>query len=149
MTGIAAIHHPLRNVDAGAGDIHPIVHISDLIDGAAVRTHPETKSRIILQEPTDFQGAVHRFLQALEKDQRHPVSRGDGNELAMRLAPLELRGFPHELVELLHDLALLVDEQFRVTDHVHEQHMRDLEVKMRFLNVWHLYGLLYLNQVSA
>jgi len=34
------------------------------------------------------------------------------------IARLKLRGFPHHLIELLHYLALLVDEQFRITNHV-------------------------------
>ena len=85
----------------------------------------------------------------MEKDQCHPVAGGNGNELAIRLARLKLRRFPHELIELLHDLALLIHEQFRITDHVHEQDVRDLEMKMRFLDVRHLTTLFYLNRFSG
>ena len=94
------------------------------------------------QCPGNFQRALHRFLQALEKDQRHPVAGRNGNKLAISLAGLKLRSFAHQLIKLLHDLALLIDEQFRITNHVHEQNVRDLEMKMRFLDVRH-FGLPY------
>ena len=40
VTGITAIHHALRDVDSGAGDISLLVQVTDLIDRAAVNTHP-------------------------------------------------------------------------------------------------------------
>jgi hypothetical protein len=95
-----------------------------------------------------LQRALHRFLQALEKDQCHPVAGGNGNELAIGLARLKLRRFAHELIELLHHFALLVDEQFRITDYVHEQDVRDFEMKMWFLDVRHLGYLFYLNRFT-
>ena len=33
VPGIAAIHHPLRDVDPGAGEIGPLVHIDDPLTG--------------------------------------------------------------------------------------------------------------------
>jgi hypothetical protein len=67
-----------------------------------------------------------------KKTRRHPVTRGNGNELPIGFAGLKLRGFPHHLIELLDDLALLVHEQFRITDHIHEQDVSNGEVSIRF-----------------
>ena len=75
---------------------------------------------------------MHRFLNALEKDQSHAVSRRNGNKLAAGFAALELRRSAHELIELLHHLALLVDQQFRITHHVHEQNVRDRQMRADF-----------------
>jgi hypothetical protein len=44
----------------------------------------------------------------------------------------ELRRLAHHLIKLLHRFALLVDEQLRVTHHVDEQDVRDLEVRIGF-----------------
>ncbi len=38
---IAAIHHPLRHVDPGPGDIHTIVDINDFVYRAAVNAHAQ------------------------------------------------------------------------------------------------------------
>ena len=40
VTRIAAIHDALRDVNPGTGDVRPVVDIFDLIDRAAVHTHP-------------------------------------------------------------------------------------------------------------
>ncbi len=112
MSSIATIHHPLRNVDAHPGHIRPLVHIFNLIDRPTVHTHAQTQTRIIFQYPANFQRTLHRLLRTLEKNQRHPVARRNGNEFAARLARTELRGFAHDLIELVHDFTLLIDEQF-------------------------------------
>ena len=41
VAGIAAIHHPLRHVDTGAGDIGAPVYIDYPADRAAVHTHAQ------------------------------------------------------------------------------------------------------------
>src|SRR6266567_343522 len=102
-----------------------------------MHAHAQPNTRIVFQQPAHFQRALHRFLQTLEKDQRHPVTGWNGNELPIGLARLELCGFPYQLIELLHDLTLLIDEKFRITNYVNEQDVRDLEMKMRFLDVRH------------
>ena len=40
VSGIAAIHDSLGHVDSGAGHVGPVVDIFNLIDRAAVHTHP-------------------------------------------------------------------------------------------------------------
>ena len=41
VPGIAAIHHSLRQVDPGAGDVFSLVHIHYFIYRAAVNPHPQ------------------------------------------------------------------------------------------------------------
>ena len=48
VTGVAAIHHPLRDVDARAGNVGLFVQINDFIDRAAVNAHPDMKFGMIL-----------------------------------------------------------------------------------------------------
>ena len=111
MTGIAAIHHPLRDIDPRARYIRPVVNIPDLVDRTAVRAHSQPQTRIVFQQPADFQRTLHRLLRTFEKDQRHPIAGRNGNEFSPRVALAELRSFAHDLIELVHHLSLLVDEQ--------------------------------------
>src|SRR2546430_1592994 len=39
VAGIAAIHHALGDIDAGAGDVRLFVQVSDVIDRSAVDSH--------------------------------------------------------------------------------------------------------------
>src|SRR6266480_6207582 len=39
MSGIAAIHYPLRHVDSGSRYVGAVIHIADLIDRATVNAH--------------------------------------------------------------------------------------------------------------
>ena len=41
VPGVAAIHHPLRHVEAGTGEIGLTVHIDHAADRAAVHAHPK------------------------------------------------------------------------------------------------------------
>jgi hypothetical protein len=47
VSGIAAIHHPLGDVNSGTGHVRPVVDIFNLIDRAAVHAHAESKARIV------------------------------------------------------------------------------------------------------
>src|SRR4030095_1696917 len=48
VVGVAAIHHPLRNVDPGTGDVHCVIHVTDLINRPAVNSHSQTEARRFL-----------------------------------------------------------------------------------------------------
>jgi hypothetical protein len=47
VTGIATIHHPLRDVYPSASDVCPIIDIGNLIDRSAVHSHPYLDMRMI------------------------------------------------------------------------------------------------------
>ena len=152
MPGIAAVHHPLRDVDTGSGDVLPLIHIGDVMDRAAVNAHPDRQSRLRTQNLTDLKGAFHRIFHRAGEDQRHPVARGQQDELTDRFRFTRRFGIAHDLIQFVERFRLLVDEQLGITDDVDEKDMRDLQAQFRFLVVGHLgrdlsasRGRLYLN----
>ena len=48
MSGIAAIQHPLRDVESRACHVRLVVNIPDWIDWTAVHSHPQLDVRILL-----------------------------------------------------------------------------------------------------
>jgi len=74
VTGIAAIHHPLRNVNTSAGDVGALVNVGDFVHRAAVNSHPELKTRRVLQRPGDFQRALGRSFRTVAKNQCNTVT---------------------------------------------------------------------------
>ena len=74
VTGIAAIHHSLRDIDAGAGDVGLFVQISDFVDRAAVNAHPDLKLRMTLQRLANFQRAQDRRFRTVSKNERATVT---------------------------------------------------------------------------
>ena len=46
VAGVATIHHPLGQVDAGPGDIAAIVDITNFIDRPAVNAHAQEQLRM-------------------------------------------------------------------------------------------------------
>ena len=74
VTGVAAIHHPLRHVDAGPGDVGAPAHIGHLAHRSAVNPHPHRNFRMLLKRFGDLQRASGRFFHAAAEDQRHPIT---------------------------------------------------------------------------
>ncbi len=74
VTGIAAIHHPLRQVDPRAGDVAAPAHIGHFTHRPAVHPHPHRNLRVRLERLRDLERALRRFLRTVPKDQRHSIS---------------------------------------------------------------------------
>ena len=74
VTGIAAIHHSLRHVDARARDIGPPVHIDHFAHRSAVNSHPHLNRGCSLALATHLQRALRRFLRAIPKDECHSIT---------------------------------------------------------------------------
>jgi hypothetical protein len=55
VTGIAAIHHPLGEIDSGAGDVGLLVQIAHFIDRPAVNSHANVKLGMIFEFLANFQ----------------------------------------------------------------------------------------------
>src|SRR5438876_10501727 len=75
MSGIAAIHHPLRHIDAYSSNVALIIYIGDLIYRAAVNSHPQLQLGVLTQLATDFLRASHRHIHAGKEDQYHSIAR--------------------------------------------------------------------------
>ena len=74
VTGIAAIHYSLRQVNSRSGDIRSIVKVSNHIDWAAMNSHPQWQLRIFLHCVCDLEGALRRRFGAIAKNQRNAVA---------------------------------------------------------------------------
>src|SRR4051812_31137457 len=78
VTGIGAIHHSLRHVNAGTGDVSLAVYIYHAADWPAVDAHAHGKFCVLLfNRTTDLERAFHWIFGAVIKDQRHPVAGRD------------------------------------------------------------------------
>ena len=74
VSGIAAIHHSLRDVDAGAGNVGLLVQISDFIDRTAVNSHAHAKFGMIFQRLANFHCAQDRRFRVVSKNERAAVA---------------------------------------------------------------------------
>ena len=84
VPGVAAIHHPLRHVDAGPGDVGAPAHVGHFADRSAVNAHAHGKFRVLPERFGDLQRAPGRLLRAVAKDQRHPIAGRQPDELFVR-----------------------------------------------------------------
>ena len=75
VPGIAAIHHPLRDVDARARDVGLFVEVGNFVDRAAMNSHADAKLGMTLQCLADFQRAQNRRFRTVAKNQRATVAR--------------------------------------------------------------------------
>ena len=108
VTGIAAIHDPLRHVDARPGDIGPPVYIGHLADRSAVNAHPHCDLRMTLERLCDLERALRRLFGAVAKDQCHSIAGRKPHQLLIgRLR--HLRGRQHDVGELPQMLLLFFD----------------------------------------
>jgi hypothetical protein len=78
----------------------------------------------------DFNCTSQRRVNAISKDQRHPVPCGNSDQHALCVRRTDLRGVSYDLIERLESLVLFVEEQFRITDHVHEENVPNLPLKI-------------------
>ena len=129
VSGVTTIHHPLRHVDPGPGDVGPPAHVGYLAHRAAVNAHAHRKLRMFLKRFCNLERAAGRFFRAVAKDQRHAVAGRQPNELFVgRVA--HLRRPEHDLRELVQSLLLLLVQELRVTDDIDEEDVSDLEAKI-------------------
>ena len=137
VTGIAAIHHPLRNVDPGAGNVLALVHIDHVMHRPAVNTHSHRQTWFGAQRLTDLQSTFYRVLNRTSEDQGHAVTGGKNNELAGRFCLPRRLSVAHNLIKLLQRFRLLINEQLGITHNVQKEHMRDLQSQLRLLLFGH------------
>ena len=48
VTGVATIHHALRDVDAGTGNVRPLVYVDNLAHRSTVNSHSQLNVRMAL-----------------------------------------------------------------------------------------------------
>ena len=89
-----------------------------MIDRAAVHSHPQLDMRMILQCSADLERTLGRLFRTVEEKQRHPIAGRHPDEFTSCFGGPKTFGASDDLIQLLEQLNLLVDQQFRVTDHV-------------------------------
>ncbi|MDQ3313331.1 MAG: hypothetical protein M3505_01630 [Verrucomicrobiota bacterium] len=81
------------------------------------------------------------MLWAAKKKKDHSVPSRETNHLFARFSVPETFCAADDPIELSHQADLVVHQQFRISDHVDEQQMRDLEGEFRLiLGVYLLLG---------
>jgi len=132
VSGIAAVHHALRDVDTGARHVRHLVDVNDPADGAAVYAHPQVKLRVFLESPAYLQGAFDWRLRTAVKNQRHAVTGWDSNQPAGRFLALEFICAMDDLVEHVEQGSLLVNQQLGLPYDVRAKDMSDLQLDFFF-----------------
>ena len=98
VSGVAAIHHPLRDVDSSAREIGPFGYIDHAANWSAMDSHPNLQARMFLQRAADLHRALRRRFRTRVKHQRHPVAGWDFNQAARGFGSLKLLGRANNLV---------------------------------------------------
>src|SRR5882757_9934513 len=89
VSGIAAVHDPLCDIDAGASHVRFSACVDDSADGSTVDAHSQLKFRMLLESAADFQRAFNRRFWVLIKNQRDAVACRDCDQAACRFGGLE------------------------------------------------------------
>src|SRR5262245_43244271 len=87
VSGIATVHDPLCDIDAGAGHVRFSSCVDDSTHGPTVYAHSQLKRRMLLEGAAYFQCAFNRIFRAMIKNQRDAVAGGDFDQ-----APRGFRG---------------------------------------------------------
>src|SRR4029077_532833 len=132
VTGITTVHHPLGHVDSGTGDICALVDINHAANRSTVHTHAHAKLRMILECTTDLERAFNRRLRTTVEYQRHPIASRNLYESFRLLRPAEFFRPANDVIERVERCPLLVNQQLRVTNDVHEQDMGNLKLDLFF-----------------
>ena len=85
---------------------------------------------MLFESATDFDRALRRRFWIGKENQCHAIARREPHEFPVSFRSTKLRSAAHYLIELLLDLALIVNEQLRIGHHIDKQNMGNLEVKI-------------------
>src|SRR5206468_7659287 len=130
VTGIAAIHHPLGNINSGPGNVGPTAYIHDAADRATMHTHAQFEFGVFLQRAADFERAFNRRFGGVVKYQGHTVARWNRNQPIIDFRSLKLLSAAYYLVEYFEQSPLLIDQQLGVADDVDEEHIGNLQLDL-------------------
>src|SRR5205823_7132846 len=98
VTGLTAIHHPLCEVNAGAGDIDLIVDIHHPADGPTMNSHANGEPGMLLERTRDCQRTLHRRLHTGSKDEGHSVPGRQAGQLAAGFGRTKLSGVANDSI---------------------------------------------------
>src|SRR4029077_1647096 len=74
VTSIAAVHHSLRDIDAGASNVGLLIKIADLINWPAMNAHADVQFGMAFQRLSNFYCAQDWRFRTGAKDERTAIS---------------------------------------------------------------------------
>lgn len=132
MTGVAALHDSLCQIQTGTGEISPARDINNSAHRPTVDAHAQAQLRMILERATNLCGTTNGRLRTCVKDQRHAVARWDLNQAISRLGFLKLVRRANDLCQFIDGCVLLINGKRRIANDVDEQNMPDLQLNFFF-----------------
>jgi hypothetical protein len=109
VTGVTAIHHPLRDIDPGPSDIPLLTQVGYFLHRPAVNSHAHPQFGMLLQFTRDLDGAFHRRFRTGPKHQRAAVARWQAHQFPRALCGAKRLSCARDLAQLLQMLELLVN----------------------------------------
>jgi hypothetical protein len=98
VSGIAAVHDPLCDIDPGASHVRFSGCVDDPTNRSTVYAHSQLKFRMLLERAAYFQRAFNRRFRALIKNQRDAVACRDFDQAPRRFCGPEFIGASDNLV---------------------------------------------------
>jgi len=98
VTAVAAIHHPLRDVDSTASQVRSIVYIGHFVYWPTVDAHAQAEVCGIFQCLGNFHSTPHRRFRTGKKDQHHSITGRQPNQFVRRFRGAKLTGTPDDLI---------------------------------------------------
>ena len=127
MPGIAAIHYPLRHVDAGSGDVRAPAHIGHFAHRTAVNSHPHGISGCALSACAISSAHRAGSSELLRKTSAMPSPVGSLTSCSLVDSATCEVAYALDLGQPAQPLLLLFDQELGIADQVDEQDVPDLE----------------------
>src|SRR6266550_4668884 len=128
VTGVTAIHHSLRDVDSGPGNVGTTTYVHHTAHRSTMDSHSQLELGVFPRCATDLQGAVYRGFWSVVEHQRHSISSRHGNEPAICFGRAKMFGFAHNPIKEFEQSSLFVSYELGVTDDVDEEHVGYLQL---------------------
>ena len=119
----------LREINPGTGDVRPIIDVDHFLDRAAVNTDAQMNLGMTLESRADLHRAFEWRLETVEKDEVHPVTGREANQLSRCFGRAEARSLAREAGQVRDKTALVIDQQRGVANHVHREDMGDFQFR--------------------
>ena len=126
VTGIATVHHPLRQVDTSPGDIGASSQVGHLAHRPAVNSHPYGNLRVLLERLSNLKRTLCRFLRGLFR-KTSAIPSPVGSRTSSSFGASRTWRSPARFRSVTQPLVLLFDQEFGITDQVDKEHVPDLE----------------------
>ena len=130
VSGIPAIHHPLRRVKTSTGKIWTIIHVHHSAHWSAVNSHAQLEMRMLLERAADLYRALRGRFRTCVKHQSHPIAGRNLKQAVRSFGALQLFRGANNLAQFFDCRVLLVNRKLRITDNVDEEDMSNLKLDL-------------------